>query len=202
MQGSRILMAEPHDASLLWQVGSEIRLVGSHLQHAVHILCSHADCRHIAKAWLPMVSPALLYICRLHIFFIWSNGHIYICTSNEPEVVDLVKNLICGDESRQAARTLYADLINDHEIRHPNHYCGSILLSLLDVMVIIEFTSPLISWQHRMCRLHCTCTNIWRPSAFWGNQSKWAVTDEYNGSFMLLRKHGIPYVSKQSKDQV
>jgi hypothetical protein len=112
MQGSRILMAEPHDASLLWQVGSEIRLVGSHLQHAVHILCSHADCRHIAKAWLPMVSPALLYICRLHIFFIWSNGHIYICTSNEPEVVDLVKNLICGDESRQAARTLYADLIS------------------------------------------------------------------------------------------
>jgi hypothetical protein len=135
-------MAEPHDASLLWQVGSEIRLVGSHLQHAVHILCSHADCRHIAKAWLPMVSPALLYICRLHIFFIWSNGHIYICTSNEPEVVDLVKNLICGDESRQAARTLYADLIGMPDFMIINQ-----------VMVIIEFTSPLISWQHRMCPL-------------------------------------------------
>jgi len=57
---------------------------------------------------------------------------------------------MCGDESRHAVRTLYSDLIDDNEIRHPNHYCWSILLNLLNVMAIMEFSSPLISWQHHM----------------------------------------------------
>ena len=78
---------------------------------------------------------------------------LYICTSNGPEVVDLVMDRMCGDESRHAVRTLYSDLIDDNEIRHPNHYCWSILLSLLNVMAIMEFSSPLISWQHHMCPL-------------------------------------------------
>ena len=109
---------------------------------------------------------------------------------------------MCGDESRHAVRTLDSDLIDDNEIRHPNHYCWSILLSLLNVMAIMEFSSPLISWQHHMCpqllspaqhqymkalcfvreaeqmgrtSLHCVCK---------------AVTEEYNGSFILLWKHG------------
>ena len=78
---------------------------------------------------------------------------LYICTSNGPEVVDLVMDRMCGVESRHAVRTLYSDLIDDNEIRHPNHYCWSILLSLLNVMAIMEFSSPLISWQHHMCPL-------------------------------------------------
>jgi hypothetical protein len=48
---------------------------------------------------------------------------IYVCTSNRPKVVDLVMNRMFGDESRHAARTLFADLINGQEIWHPNHYC-------------------------------------------------------------------------------
>jgi len=55
--------------------------------------------------------------------------------------------------AEHAARTLYADPIDDHEIRHPNHYCWSILLSLLDVVAIMEFSSPLILSQHHMCPL-------------------------------------------------
>ena len=99
----------------------------------------------------------LLHSCSLwpcifvhSIYIFWSNGAIYICTSNGPEVVDLVMDRMCGDESRHAVRTLYSDLIDDNEIRHPNHYCWSILLSLLNVMAIMEFSSPLISWQHHM----------------------------------------------------
>ena len=109
---------------------------------------------------------------------------------------------MCGDESRHAVRTLYSDLIDDNEIRHPNHYCWSILLSLLNVMAIMEFSSPLISWQHHMCHLllspalhqYMKALCFVREAEQMGRTSLHcvckAVTEEYNGSFILLWKHG------------
>jgi len=139
-----------------------------------------------------------MYLCTLHIYIFWSNGPIYICTSNGPEVVDLVMNRMCGDESRYTARTLYADLIDDHEIRHPNHYCWSILLSLVDIMAIMEFSTPIsvaTTCPHLLCRLHCT--NICKALCFLREAEPMArtslrceLTEEYNGSFILLWKHG------------
>ena len=115
---------QTHDVSLHWQVG-------------------------LRSAWLKLVYSTLvvwtMYICTLHIYIFWSNGPIYICTSNGPEVVDLVMDRMCGDESRHAVRTLYSDLIDDNEIRHPNHCCWSILLSLLNVMAIMEFSSASVA---------------------------------------------------------
>jgi hypothetical protein len=109
-----------------------------------------------------------IYVFTLQNFF-WSSGPIYICTSNRPKVVDLVMNRMFGDESRHAARTLFADLINGQEIWHPNHYCWSILLSLLDVMAILEFSSlsPIsvaTPYPHLVSRLHCT--NIYAAICF------------------------------------
>ena len=109
---------------------------------------------------------------------------------------------MCGDESRHAVRTLYSDLIDDNEIRHPNHYCWLILLSLLNVMAIMEFSSPLISWQDHMCPLllspalhqYMKALCFVREAEQMGRTSLHcvckAVTEEYNGSFILLRKHG------------
>ena len=102
---------------------------------------------------------------------------------------------MCGDESRHAVRTLYSDLIDDNEIRHPNHYFWSILLSLLNVTAIMEFSSPLISWQHHMCPLllspalhqYMKALSFVRET---DEPSLWAMTEEYNGSFILLWKHG------------
>ena len=104
--------------------------------------------------------------------------------------------------AEHAAWTLYADLIDDNEIRHPNHYCLSILLSLLNVMAIMEFSSPLISWQHHMCPLllspalhqYMKALCFVREAEQMGRTSLHcvckAVTEEYNGSFILLWKHG------------
>ena len=109
---------------------------------------------------------------------------------------------MCGDESRHAVRTLYSDLIDDNEIRHPNHYCWSILLSLLNVMAIMEFSSPLISWQHHMCHLllspalhqYMKALCFVREAEQMGSASLHcvckAVTEEYNISIILLWKHG------------
>jgi len=67
-------------------------------------------------------------------------------------------NRMSGDEHRHAARKLYADLIDDHGIRHPNYYCCSILLSLLDVIEIMGLScpSPITVASPLLCRLHCT----------------------------------------------
>ena len=141
-----------------------------------------------------------VYLYTPYIFF--EVMDLYICTSNGPEVVDLVMDRMCGDESRHAVRTLYSDLIDDNEIRHPNHYCWSILLSLLNVMAIMEFSSPLISWQHHMCPLllspalhqYMKALCFVREAEQMGRTSLHcvckAMTEEYNGSFIVLWKHG------------
>jgi hypothetical protein len=83
-------------------------------------------------------------------------------------------------KAEHAAWTLYADPIDDHEIRHPNHYCWSILLSLLDVVAII-WSSPLLrSRGNTICvlcflreaeqiartSLHCELWDIFGPCSY------------------------------------